>query len=148
MKKFLQFPEPGRHLLRYCGDTIEIRITGEDSLKDGKAFLSTNIGNAAIRRSEIIQEVEERITAGGGDWIDLPMERIDDFSFALKLALTEPGHFECKCSFVPADGSEPTWAQGDNIHVNVEPAFYCCSNSIYCAFVRQFGSNKNLAVSA
>jgi len=71
------------------------------------------------------------------------MERIDDFTFALRVALIEAGHFECKCSFVPDDGGEPTWAEGRNVHVNVEPPSYCCSNSIYCAFVRQFGANKN-----
>ena len=144
MQLFKQYPEPGRHLVRCAGDTIEFRIAGTCSLAGGHAFLSTNIGNSAIRRAEIIEEVENRITAGGADWADVPMERIDDYTFAVRLALTEPGHFECKCSFVPDDGSsEPVWAQGHNVHVNVEPPAYCCSNSIYCAFVRQFGSNKN-----
>ncbi len=143
MIKFKQFPEPGRHLLRYSGDTLEIRIYGELGLTDGQAFISTNIGNATIRRNEIIEETEERITAAGGDWIDIPMERVDDYTFAIRFALTEPGHFECKCSFVPQDGTEPVWAEGDNLHINVKPAAYCARNSVYCAFVRQFGQNKN-----
>ena len=147
MLKIRQFPETGRHLLRYAGDTIEFRVQCSGTPVPGKAFLCTNIGSAAARRAEIIEEVEERITAGGRDWTDIPMERIDDFTFAIRLALTEPGHFEAKCSFVPDDGSEPVWAEGHNIHLNVEPAAYCCADSVYCAFVRQFGANKNKPVS-
>ena len=143
MFSFQQYPEPGRHLLRYSGDVIEFKVTGKNlPLTGGKAFLSTNIGNAATRRNEIVEEVEERITAGGADWTDIPMERVDDYTFVLRLALTEPGHYECKCSYVPEEGAEPYWAEGDNIHLNVEPAAYCCQNSVYCAFVRQFGPNK------
>ncbi|MBO5958561.1 MAG: glycogen debranching enzyme N-terminal domain-containing protein, partial [Lentisphaeria bacterium] len=145
--KIKQIPETGKHLVRYTGDTIEFRVQLTGRIVPGKAFLCTNLGNAALRRNEIIQEVEERITAGGADWSDLPMEKINDYTFSIRLALTEPGHFECKCSFIPDDGSETVWAEGHNVHVNVEPAAYCCSNSVYCAFVRQFGENKNKPVS-
>ena len=79
MFSFQQYPEPGRHLLRYSGDVIEFKVTGKNlPLTGGKAFLSTNIGNAATRRNEIVEEVEERITAGGADWTDIPMDRVDD----------------------------------------------------------------------
>ena len=145
--KIKQFPETGKHLIRYTGDTMEFQVQLTGRIVPGKAFLCTNLGNAAIRRAEIIEEVEERITAGGADWSDIPMQKINDYTFSIRLALTEPGHFECKCSFVPDDGSETVWAEGHNVHVNVEPADYCCSNSVYCAFVRQFGENKNKPVS-
>ncbi len=144
--RIIQSPEGGQHLLRYAGDTIEfiLRVPGG---QPGKAFLCTNIGSAASRRAEIIEEVESRITAGGRDWADLPMRQADASTYRISLALTEPGHFEAKCSFVPADGSETVWADGRNIHLNVEPAAYCCADSVYCAFVRQFGENKAKPVS-
>ncbi len=146
-RKIRQFPEPGQHLLRYAGDTIEFTVQYLGVPVPGKAFLCTNIGSAASRRAEIIEEVEQRITAGGRDWADLPMQQTDPFTYRIRLALTEPGHFEAKCSFVPDDGSETVWAEGRNVHLNVEPAAYCCADSVYCAFVRQFGENKNKAVS-
>ncbi len=137
-----QYPQPGRHILRYCGDILEIHFrTGKPF--SGQAFLSTNIGNAHLRRAEIISQVEDKTTPGGQDWTNIPMEKVDDFTCILRLALTEPGHFEFKCCIVPEDGSEPLWAPGDNVHLNVEPTAYCASNSVYCAFVRQFGTNKN-----
>ncbi len=147
-RKIRQFPEAGTHLLCYAGDTIEFTVQYQGTPPvPGRAFLCTNIGSAASRRAEIIEEVESRITAGGRDWADLPMEQVDAYTYRITLALTEPGHFEAKCSFVPDDGGEVIWAEGRNVHLNVEPAAYCCADSVYCAFVRQFGENKGKAVS-
>lgn len=137
-----QFPETGKHLLRYCGDTLEIRLRC-DSAVTGAAFLSTNIGHAALSRAEIIDQTESRLAPSGQDWTNVPMQRLDEFTFSIQLALNEVGHFECKACLVQDDDSVPLWVPGDNLHVNVISSFYCCSNSIYCAFVRQFGMNKN-----
>ena len=81
------------------------------------------------------------------DWHDLPMERKDEKTFAITIGLAEVGHFEGKCFFFPEETSEAVWCEGDNVHINVEPAVYCAGNSIYCAFVRQFGINKNRKIS-
>ena len=143
----MQYPEPGKRLLRYCGDTIEIRLRSDTKLT-GMAFLSTNIGSAAILRNEIIERAESRIPSGGQDWANIPMIREDEFTFSICLALNEEGHFECKACLVPDEDSEPVWVRGDNVHINVAPAAYCCANSIYCAFVRQYGMNISRSASA
>ena len=137
-----QFPEPGKHLLRCCGDTFEIRLQSNKPVR-GQAFLSTNIGNALLQRQETMEWVENRIPPSGQDWANLPMQRIDEYTFKIRLALAEEGHFEAKACVLSEDESEPLWVRGENLHINVEPAAYTAANSIYCAFVRQFGINKN-----
>ena len=141
LPKISQYPETGKHLLRYCGDTLEIRMRCDRKVS-GTAFLSTNIGNASIRRNEIIEETEQNILSAGQDWANLQMEQVDDFTFRICLALHEPGHFECKTCLITEKDPQPIWAQGDNLHVNVISASYCCANGIYCAFPRQFGINR------
>ena len=145
--KINQYPETGKHLLRYCGDTLEIRMRCDRKVT-GTAFLSTNIGNAPVQRKEVVNEVQSRLLAAGQDWANIPMERMDDFTFRICLALHEPGHFECKVCLVTDEDADPLWAPGDNLHVNVIAASYCCANSIYCAFPRQFGRNRNEKISA
>ena len=146
MPELTQHPEAGIHLQRFCGDTIEFVLNGSEPL-NGRAFLCTNIGNAAIHRDEIILRAERRLNPIGQDWNNIPMQRIDEYSFRVRLALSEVGHFECKCGIVDGDGNT-TWVKGDNLHLNVISAAYCSSNTIYCAFVRQFGANKTRPASA
>jgi len=81
-----QIPAPGSHLLRHCGDTLEIILKCSQKT-DGEAFLSTNVGNAVLRRSEIIKYVEEREPVSGQDWANLKMNRVDDYTFQICLAL-------------------------------------------------------------
>ncbi len=143
----IQYPETGKHILRYCGDILEVRLRC-DRATTGKAFLCTNIGRADLQRSEIIEQAESNIAASAQDWSNLPMEKLDDYSFRIRLALNEEGHFECKACLIEDDESHPVWADGDNLHVNVSSAAYCCANSVYCAFVRQFGMNQHRPESA
>ena len=145
MPELTQYPEAGSHLLRFCGDTIEFVLTGSEPLA-GRAFLCTNIGNAAIHRDEIILHAERRLNPIGQDWNNIPMQRVDEFSFRVRMALSEVGHFECKCGIVD-DDMNITWVRGDNIHLNVISSAFCASNTVYCAFVRQFGENKDRAES-
>ena len=93
MPELMQYPEAGSHLQRFCGDTIEFVLTGSKPLV-GRAFLCRNIGNAAIHRGEIILQAECRLNPIGQDWNNIPMQRVDEFSFRVRLALSEVGHFE------------------------------------------------------
>jgi len=146
MPELMQYPEAGSHLQRFCGDTLEFVLTGSEPLK-GRAFLCTNVGNAAIHRDEVILHAERRLNPIGQDWNNIPMQRADEFTFRVRLALCEVGHFECKCGIVDEDGNM-TWVRGDNLHLNVISAAFCASNTVYCAFVRQFGPNKTRPASA
>ncbi|MCX6985543.1 MAG: glycogen debranching protein, partial [Lentisphaerae bacterium] len=139
--RLVQKPEPGNHSLYFRGDTACFELEVEDPAK-GKAFLRTNLGNAFIRRKEIIEAVETKRQRSGQDWHDVPMEKTGEKTYSVTLALLEVGHFEAKCFFLLDESPEPVWAGGNNLHVNVEPSDFCCANSIYCAFVRQFGPNK------
>jgi predicted glycogen debranching enzyme len=141
-----QFPKPGEHLLFFRGD-IAFFSLNVSSGSSGRAYLRTNLGKADIQRREIVLHCEQSQVYRGENWHDIEMIRIDDSTYTLSLALTEVGHFEAKCFFFPEDEKEPKWVGGDNLHINIEPAEYCCGNSIYCAFVRQFGANKSMPVS-
>lgn len=146
MPELIQYPEAGAHLKRFCGDVIEFTLTGSEPIT-GRAFLCTNIGNAAIHRDEVILRTERRMNPIGQDWRNIPMQRVDEYTFRVQLALAEVGHFECKCGIVD-DDSNTTWVKGHNVHLNVSSAAYCASNTVYCAFVRQFGENKDRPASA
>ncbi len=139
----IQIPEPGTHRLLYTGDVLEFTLrTGSR----GRAFLRTNIGNAAVRRAETISIVDHGVVPAGQDWHDIPMMDEGNGTFSLRLGLIETGHFEAKCFFMPENSDSILWPDGPNVHVNVGPAGYCCANSIYCAFVRQFGPNRTKSV--
>lgn len=137
-----QFPEPGTHKLLFKGDTIEFTLELDTELK-GAAYLQTNLGNAHIRRDEVIANIYLQRSYPGQDWHDVRMAKNGKKSYSVTMALSDVGHFEAKCFFVMEDSTEPLWPKGNNVSVNVEPAEYCCANSIYCAFVRQFGLNKD-----
>lgn len=136
-----QNPAPGRHIVAFAGDTIEFTLTLE-SVAKGRAWLRTNLCNAAIARAEIIRENLGRSKRLGRDWRDIPFPAGDGRIFQLVMPLFEPGHFEAKCFFLPDGSDVPLWPEGQNTAVNVHPAGYCGANTIYNAFVRQFGPNK------
>ncbi|MCF8067048.1 MAG: glycogen debranching enzyme N-terminal domain-containing protein [Desulfobacterales bacterium] len=139
--QYIQDPEPGKHLLTFMGDTITFTLSLPEQM-DGRAWLRTNIGQAAIIREEIINELAISKPPLCGDWFDIPMVRKEDLLYTITLPLCETGHFEAKCLFLKEGEDDPVWPEGPNAVINVEPADTCCANTIYNAFVRQFGPNK------
>ncbi len=136
-----QIPEPGKRLVQHCGDTLTVALNLSQTAS-GTACLRTNLGHARMARHEIIHQVDHDETPLGKDWYDIPMRTVDAHRFEVRLPLAEVGHFEAKCLFVPTGETEPIWPAGPNLTINVEPADTVCSNSIYNAFVRQFGYNR------
>lgn len=136
------FPE---RKIFFAGETIRIRMSGNIPAIPGKAVVRTNIGGAALHRQEQIEKNESGRTPRGGDWRDLEMPPGQNKNFEILLPLCEPGIFEAKCCFIPDDGSKIIWTNGDNFHLKVLPASSVRGNSIYCAFVRQWGKWKSLA---
>ncbi|MDZ7696796.1 MAG: alpha-amylase family glycosyl hydrolase [Deltaproteobacteria bacterium] len=136
-----QAPDPGTCRLLCRGDVITFTLS-LDAPAEGNAWVRTNIGSARITRQEIIREVEAGDPPLGRGWFDVPLKRVDDRRFEATLALTEVGHFEAKCFFLLDGADEPLWPEGPNVDINVCPWQTCCANSIYNAFVRQFGPNK------
>lgn len=139
----IQSPPPGCRLLRFCGDRVCFSLEPPADIQ-GQAYVRTNLGHARLIRREIIRNVELNEPRLGRDWFDIPMTRTAPGRFEAWLGLTEVGHFEAKCLFVPNGQAEPLWPAGQNTAVNVEPADTCSGNIIYNAFVRQFGPFKHL----
>jgi len=139
--QLLQNPAPGSRMVKFCGDTVDFTLTLTQP-QNGSAWVRTNLGQAKTIRSELIRQVQNGESPLGRAWFDIPMRRIGELTFAVKLPLCERGHFEVKCFFLPESEATPVWPTGPNTVINVDSAEACCANIIYNAFVRQFGPNK------
>jgi len=137
-----QKPAPGVSFLMHRGDTLTFTLSLNPP-RQGEAFLRTNTGHAAIARREIINQVRRHETPPGRDWSDVPMPQSDERRFQIRLPLSAVGHFEAKAFFIEKGDTNPKWPHGPNTVINVEPAFTCCANTVYNAFVRQFGAGKS-----
>jgi starch synthase (maltosyl-transferring) len=139
--QLLQSPAPGYRMIKFCGDTVDFKLILSHP-QNGSAWVRTNLGKAQIIRREIIRQVQNGESPLGRAWFDIPMRRIDERTFVVKLPLCESGHFEVKCFFLPESKATPVWPPGPNTVINVDSAEACCANIVYNAFVRQFGPNK------
>src|SRR4030042_3483545 len=137
-----QIPIPGKRILMFRGDTLKVELELSQK-REGEAYLRTNIGNAEIARNEVIRLVEYKEPILATDWFDVPMTRVDEKRFQVVLPICQVGHFEAKGYFLPKQNQKQIWPAGSNLNINVEPAHTCCGNTIYNAFVRQFGPNKS-----
>ncbi|MCQ2352289.1 MAG: glycogen debranching enzyme N-terminal domain-containing protein [Victivallaceae bacterium] len=133
-----QFISPARKIF-FVGDRVTIKLTGIGGKTEGKAVLRTNLGRAAEHRLEMMLEATDGIPVSGLDWNDIELVRDGDTA-SVTLGLPEVGVFEAKCCFIPSDGSPIIWAENENFFLKVEAAESVCGNSIYSAFVRQFGA--------
>jgi len=138
MHPLQQTPSPGISILACAGDVLAItlRLSGD---RPGRALLRTNLGQAVVRREEIIAHTETDTPLLARDWHDLPMRRIQPGLFEVRIPLIEVGWFAAKACFLPAGCNVPEWPEGDNLMIKVAPAHTACANTIYTAFVRQFG---------
>lgn len=136
-----QEPFPGKRMLIPSGAPLVINLRLSQPA-EGAAYLRTNLGSADIRRREIIAAVEENRPRLETDWKDLPMERLGPQTYRFSTTLHEVGIFEAK-SFFMAENGTLYWPPGENIVIKVEPASAAAANTVYTAFIRQFGSNKN-----
>lgn len=141
MDGLLQIPSPGQYSLRYRGDIqrFSLKLPAD---ADGRAWLRTNIGRGTIGRHELINRVEKGKPVLARDWHDVPMPRVSEIEFILDLPLPETGIFEAKAFFLAHGEREPLWPSGGNTVLKVEPAAYCSANTVYTAFVRQFGRRE------
>ena len=125
----------------HAGDTVTFRLEGIAPGRTGRAVVRSNLGRAEIRRREIVDFDEHNRPPAGLDWHDVELQCNPDGSRSVTLPLTQMGVFEAKCCFIPDGGAPIEWAEGDNFRIKVESAAALTANTIYCAFVRQFGEN-------
>jgi predicted glycogen debranching enzyme len=133
-----QTPGPGEELLLHHGDVLSFTLKAPAG-RPGRAWLRTNMGRGHVQRRELIDNVERGRAVLARDWHDIAMKAQSADSFSISLPVSEVGSFEAKCLFV-ADGSDTiVWPDGPNTRIKVEPAWTACGNTVYTAFVRQFG---------
>ena len=141
MNHLIQSPEPGQHFVFFRGDSVLFTLRNETG-KQGRAWLRTNIGRARVRHEEIVRQAEEDLAPLARDWHDFPMEQTEENLFSISLPLSEVGRFEAKAYFIEEGEEKICWPEGANSVLKVEPAETCAGNTMYTAFVRQFGSAK------
>jgi len=141
MEMLFQHPAPGKHTIHFRGDTVTFTLENHTD-ENGKAWLRSNIGYAHIRHAEIIKHAEQGLPPLSRDWHDLPMEATGDNRFSITLPLLGVGRFEAKAYFITEGSGEILWPDGGNSVLKVEPAETCAGNTMYTAFVRQFGDAK------
>ncbi|MBR4354576.1 MAG: glycogen debranching enzyme N-terminal domain-containing protein [Kiritimatiellae bacterium] len=138
-----QYPNPGDFLLKWCGDTLKVSLTLPYP-RNGRAAFRCNLGNAKVRRAEIIAETERGEVPLAKAWTDIPMPQTGVNTYEVEIPLNEVGIFSGKACFF-ADGSNvPEWPDGTNFHIKVEPKEIRKNNSIYTVFPRQFGSFREI----
>lgn len=124
----------------HCGDLLRI-VLELDAPQAGRAFLRTTLGMVDIRYRELIDQVEHGKAIIGRDWQDLPMRRSGERSFELLVPLLAVGSYEGKAFFQPENSERIYWPAGENLRFKVEPEVTVCANTLYTAFIRQFGPN-------
>ena len=138
-----QTPNPEEFLLKWRGDTLTVTLE-LDSPRTGRAAFRTNIGRAAVRRREIIDETEKGLTPLARAWTDIPLKEVKPGLFRAEIRLDEVGVFSGKACFFPEGSKVPEWPEGRNTHIKVESGETRANNSIYCVFPRQFGSFREI----
>ena len=134
-----QIPAAGETLLRWVGDVLEVRAAREGE-GAGRMVFRTNLGAASVHQREVLAHVDEARLISGDDWHDIPMEPCGEGAWRVRVALLEVGIFEGKACFLRDDTPVPEWPEGGNTVVKVAPAHTAAGNSVYAAFVRQFGA--------
>lgn len=129
----------------HTGDVVTFRFSIRREHPSGRAVVRTNLGNARLQHLEAIRRIDRNVPEVDGPWRDLPMDEAGtNDEWRLTLPLPEPGVFEAKCCFIPDDGSAILWPESDNFRFKVLSAATVAGNTVYCAFVRQFGGNLRL----
>ena len=128
----LEFGLQSTRRIFFAGEKITIFLENSSSFPEGRAFLRTNLGMAAVRRHEIINAVEKNQRPAGRDWHDLALQKVSCCRFELELMLTETGVFELKPFFAPSDRNAPIlWGSGDNIKIKVAISSITCCTHIH-----------------
>jgi predicted glycogen debranching enzyme len=141
MSNWHQNPPPGTRRILHSGDALTITLFSTPA-RAGSAWLRTNLGHGRQHRREIIAHVEAHAPILARDWHDLPMTpAATPGVFEIRMPIFETGRFEAKAFFLPEGEDTPVWPDGENLVIKVEPADTFCANSLYTAFVRQFGPN-------
>ena len=143
----LMTPAVGERQLRFVGDRMVFTLaTRRPDARLWRARLRTNLGRAAVLRREIISAHAGGGPPHGAAWRDIPMVPTAA-GWSLELPLAEPGFFKAK-AYLLDEQNWQHWPDGPDAGISVHPDFARTANTIYCAFTRLFGPQKNAAALA
>ncbi len=144
MTELTMDPTPGGRLLRFVGDRVRFHLAHPGGTQAGwTARLRTNLGRAELLRDEIVATHAGGRTFAGASWRDVPM-RPTAGGWEIDLPLCEVGWFRAKAYAIDAQGRQ-RWPDGDDIGIAIHPDRFRSGNTVYCAFARMFGPNKEKA---
>ena len=147
INKIEYFPQSNRNMIQFSVLRIKIFVHTDPSLKrdDYNVVVRTNLNQAGPIRSQFIDLVETGRSTST-DYYDIvadydPAEN----SFNCNVLLSDVGFFQFKVRVESSDKQKPwvKWADGENVGISVTPLSYARDNSIYCAFLRNFGYDKD-----
>ncbi len=144
------FPQANRNMVQYSVLHIKIFVHTDPSLKkdDYNVVVRTNLNQAGPIRSQFIDLVETGRSTST-DYYDIVAEYCsDDKSYNCNVLLSDVGFFQFKVRVESSDKQSPwvKWADGENVGISVTPLSYARDNTIYCAFLRNFGYDKEQLV--
>ncbi len=140
-------PESNRNMLQYSILRVRIRVRRRrlETPPDYRVMIRTNLNQARRIRRQVIDLVERGLSYST-DYYDVTAEYSaeTDFYYA-DILLNEVGYFEFKVHVESLDPQHPwtRWAPGENVGITVTPLEYGRNNSIYCAFIRQYGRDSH-----
>lgn len=126
---------------------IRLKIPNSIDRRTLRVVVRTNLNQARRIRRQIIDRVE-RGQSYSTDYYDVAATyRPAEQAYGVDILLSEVGYFEYKVRVESTRKDDPwvKWSEGPNRGVSVTPLPYGRDNSIYCAFLRQFGANKHKA---
>jgi predicted glycogen debranching enzyme len=140
-------PSSNRNMLQFSVLRIRVRISLRDKAgcEPLRVMIRTNLNQARRVQRQIIDQVEKGQSYSTDFYDILTRYNSQNDEYQCDVLLSEVGYFEFKVRVESTRRREPwvKWADGPNIGISVTPLEYGRNNSIYCAFIRQFGENKN-----
>ncbi len=141
-------PGSNRNMLQFSVLHIAVKVRQRQLGASGpfRVVIRSNLNQARRIRRQVIDLVEKQ-QSYSTDFYDIPT-RYDAQNdvYVVDVLLNDVGYFEFKARVESTrrDNSWVKWADGSNVGISVTPLAYGRDNSIYCAFIRQFGQNKEL----
>ena len=147
IKKIEYYPQTNRNMIQFSILRIKIFVHTDDQISrdDYNVMVRTNLNQAGPIRRQFIDLVETGRSTST-DYYDLSAQFDKaEGCYNCDVLLCEVGFFQFKIRVESSDKQNPwvKWSEGENIGISVTPLSYARDNSIYCAFLRNFGYDKD-----
>ena len=147
INKIEYYPQNNRNMVQFSVLRIKIFVDTHPSLKrtDYNVVVRTNLNQAGPIRRQFIDLVETGRSTST-DYYDISAEfDSSEGCYNCNVLLSEVGFFQFKVRVESSDKQKPwvKWSDGENVGISVTPLSYARDNSIYCAFLRNFGFDKD-----